>query len=262
MSFYSNICYELEIIKISSVFVIREGWTLYASSQTTLLENSMRRAYIQELKKKLSKGHDILGRDQYVNSAVLVPLLVVGGEQHILFEKRAAHIKQGNEICFPGGHFDRNRDTSYLETALRETREELGIDPDTVEILGQLDTLVAPRGIIVESYLGCVEINDLDDLQLDRAEVEKVFTVPVSWFRKNPPEIYHTRVEVQASYRDRLGEEHILLPVEELGLPSIYKKNRNDWQPKVIVYRREPEIIWGFTAAIVYNLISKFLEDC
>jgi len=217
-------------------------------------------AQIVELKKKLLKGHDILGRDQYANSAVLVPLVFIRGEQHLLFEKRAQHIKQGSEVCFPGGHFDTKCDSSFLETALRETREELGIEPGSVEIIGQLDTLVSPRGVIVEIFLGCVELSDLSELELDRSEVDEAFTVPLSWFIKNPPEIYYNRVEIQSSYIDEQGKEQILLPVEKLGLPSLYKKNRSEWMPRVIVYKREPDIIWGLTAAIVHNLVTKVLQ--
>ncbi len=217
----------------------------------------MRKAQILELKKKLLEGHDILGRDQYANSAVLVPLISIKGESHLLFEKRAPHIKQGNEVCFPGGHFDKNFDSGYLQTALRETREELGIDPESIEILGQLDTLVSPRGVIVESYLGYIKLIDVDELDLDKTEVDETFTVPLSWFIENPPEIYHNRVEIQSSHRDEQGKEQILLPVEKLGLPLHYKKNRSEWLARVIVYRREPYMIWGLTAAIVYNMINK-----
>lgn len=219
----------------------------------------MLEAHILELKKKLLKGPDILGRDQYANSSVLVPLVFVKGEEHLLFEKRAQHIKQGSEICFPGGHFDKKCDSSFLETALRETREELGIDPGSVEIIGQLDTLVSPRGVIVEIFLGCIELSDISELELDRSEVDEAFTVPLSWFVKNPPEIYHNRIEIQPSFIDEQGKEQILLPVEKLGLPSLYKKNRSEWMPRVIVYKREPDIIWGLTAAIVHNLITKVL---
>lgn len=217
----------------------------------------MEKTRISELKTKLLSSPDILGREGYVNTAVLVPLLLIDGVECLLFERRAPHIKQGNEICFPGGHFDGELDSSYLDTALRETREELGINSSSVEIIGQLDTLVTPRGVIIESYFAAVELTNPADLQIDRTEVDEVFTVPLSWFFNNPPEVYHTRVEIQSSYKDSNGNERILLPVEELGLPSRYKKNRSEWKHRVIVYKKNPHIIWGLTAAIVYNLVQK-----
>ncbi len=217
----------------------------------------MRKELISELKKKLSNGPDILGRDYYSNSAVLVPLVFCNGEEHLLFEKRAPHIKQGNEICFPGGHFDKNRDSSYLETALRESKEELGIERESIEVIGQLDTLVSPRGVIIECFLGSVELDSTRELVLDSTEVSEAFVIPLSWFIENQPEIYHTRVEIQSSYHDTDGTEQILLPVEKLGLPAHYKDNRGEWIYQVVVYKCEPYTIWGFTAAIVYNLINK-----
>lgn len=218
---------------------------------------SMDRERVNTLKQKLSSGPDILGRDQYTVSAILVPLVCINGKDQLLFEKRAKHIKQGSEICFPGGHYDKNIDGSYVETALRETREELGIDSDSIQVIGQLDTLVSPRGLIVECFLAHLDIESLNQLNLDRNEVEEAFCVPVKWFQQNSPEIYRTRVEIQSSYEDDSGSRKILLPVDELGLPSRYKKNRSEWMHRVVVYRRNPDIIWGLTAAVVDNLINK-----
>ena len=213
-----------------------------------------------ELRERLASGPDILGREEYYCSAVLVPLVIIDDEEHLLFEERAAHIRQGGEICFPGGHYDREKDTDYLQTALRETHEELGVELSAVRVIGQLDTLVSPRGIIVECFLGFLNIDTVDELILDREEVAGVFTVPVSWFLENPPEIYHTRVETQSSYTDEHGKQQVLLPVEELGLPHHYKNKRSQWLRKVVVYRHESAIIWGLTAAIVENVMNKLFK--
>ena len=212
---------------------------------------------LMQLQKLVPPKPDILGREQYNSSAILVPLVHLHGEEQLLFERRAPHIKQGSEICFPGGHFDITKDDSYLETAIRETIEELGVEREKISIIGQLDTLVSPRGLIVECYLAGLDLSSLEDLHLDSMEVDEVFCVPVRWFINNPPEIYHTRVEIQSSYRDDSGNREILLPVDELGLPPHYKKNRSEWMHRVAVYRHERTIIWGLTAAVVDNLIRK-----
>jgi peroxisomal coenzyme A diphosphatase NUDT7 len=217
----------------------------------------MRSSRLIELQQKLEKSPGILGRNEYFLSAILVPLVEIEGEEHLLFEIRADHIRQGGEVCFPGGHYDSRKDSSYLETALRETHEELGIQPDSIKLIGQLDTLVSPRGIIVECFLGAIDIGNLGELQLDAEEVAEVFSVPVRWFLDNPPEVYHTRVETQSSYIDDQGRKKVLLPVEDLGLPARYKKNRSEWIRRVVVYRRGSQIIWGLTAAIVENLIAQ-----
>ena len=137
----------------------------------------MRSSRIVELQQKLGDPPGILGRDEYSLSAILVPLLDLQGEEHLLFEKRAAHIRQGGEVCFPGGHYDHNKDATYLETALRETHEELGLPRKAINLIGQLDTLVSPRGIIVECFLGAVDIGGLDELRLDTKEVTEVFSI-------------------------------------------------------------------------------------
>lgn len=220
-------------------------------------KQDMEKERLNSLRQKLTQGPDILGREEYNSSAILVPLVTISGQEQLLFEKRAKHIRQGSEICFPGGHYDRSVDGSYLETALRETGEELGLDSSLIHPIGQLDTLVSPRGLIVECFLAYVDIADLDELNVDRNEVEEAFCVPVKWFLQNNPEIYRTRIEIQSSYVDGDGSEKILLPVDELGLPPRYKKNRSEWMHRVVVYRREPDIIWGLTAAVVESLMRK-----
>lgn len=217
----------------------------------------MRRERLTALKNRLPSPPGVLGREEYFSTAILVPLIIINGEEHLLFQKRAPHIRQGNEICFPGGHFDRDVDNTYLDTALREVWEELGVGPNDIEIVGQLDTLVSPRGLIVDCFLGVLAIDRITDLQLDKSEVDEVFTVPIVWFQQNPPEIYYSRVEMQSSYIDDDGVSRVLLPVDELGLPAKYKKNRSEWLKRVVVYKREPDIIWGLTAAVVENLILK-----
>jgi len=72
---------------------------------------------LENLKKKLPPIPGILGKEEYFNAAVLIPLMMINGEYHFLFEKRAAHIRQGGEVCFPGGEFDPEVDTSFQDTA-------------------------------------------------------------------------------------------------------------------------------------------------
>jgi len=199
----------------------------------------------------------ILDRELYFNSAVLVPFLLIGGEYHLLFQKRAADIRQGSEICFPGGRHDGNLDRDFQETAVRETVEELGLAREKITITGRLDTLITPRGMIVETFIGTLALDSLDELRPALGEVEEVFTIPVSWFIQNSPEIYFIRVELQPSTTGPDGKKHILLPVDELGLPAIYGENREGMRSRVIVYKTEKHLIWGLTAAIVFDMIQK-----
>ncbi len=218
-------------------------------------KNDKNNRLFRQLRGLLARPPGILGRAYYQSTAILVPLVVQKDDVHLLFEKRAADIPQGGEICFPGGYFDRKLDSDLLDTALRETEEELGLKRDGIDVLGQLETLVSPRGLVVDCFLAVIDLG-ADQLRLDPREVAEVFTVPLSWFARHPPEIYHSRVELQSSYVDDNGEEQVLLPVDELGLPARYKNRRSEWLQRVVVYRRQPDIIWGLTAAVVENLVE------
>jgi coenzyme A diphosphatase NUDT7 len=68
----------------------------------------------------------ILGHENTIKSAVLLPLFFDSGECYVLFEKRARTMKrQPGEICFPGGTREPSDDDSEY-TAIRESSEELG----------------------------------------------------------------------------------------------------------------------------------------
>ena len=134
------------------------------------------------------------------NSAVLIPLIHINDEYHLLFQKRANNIRQGGEVCFPGGEFDPEKDRDFLETAVRETIEEIGIKKDDIEIIGEMDTLVAPMGVTVDPFVGVLNINDLDKLNIDQTEVDRVFILPVSYFLSNNPSEYYVNLEVRTIF--------------------------------------------------------------
>jgi len=58
---------------------------------------------LEKLKESLSLHAGIIQKEEYLNTAVLIPLLDINNEYHFLFEKRSANIRQGGEICFLGG---------------------------------------------------------------------------------------------------------------------------------------------------------------
>lgn len=215
---------------------------------------------LKALLKKLPKVPGILGRDEYFNSVVLVPLIWSNGEYHFIFQKRNPAIRQGGEICFPGGMYDSEEDKNREETAVRETYEEMGISRDKIKILGALDTMITPMGVMVDAFIGVLDINSLDELKVNRDEVEYTFSVPVSYFETHEPERYKARVMVEPSYRDKDGREVILFPSEELNIPVVYRKPWGGRMYKILVYKVKGETIWGITARFIYHVISKFRE--
>lgn len=185
---------------------------------------------------------------------MLVPLVEIDNKFHFLFEKRANNIRQGGEVSFPGGEFDNKKDRGLRHTALRETSEELGLPAEKIKIIGKLGTLVAPMGVTVDAFVGVLSINNLDDLSIDKNEVEKVFLLSVEHFLKQKPEEYSVKVEVHPSYTDENGKKIELLPVQKLGLPLRYSKPWKNGVHRILVYNSSEEVIWGITAEIVYEL--------
>ena len=166
----------------------------------------MLKSGLDELTAILKNHNAVIGKDRYFNSAVLIPLIWIDNEYHILFEKRAAHIRQGGEVSFPGGEFDSNLDSNLKETAIRETIEELGINKSAINILGTMGTLVAPMGITLDVYVANLEIDNPEELKIDKNEVEKIFTLPVSFFKFNEPEKFSVRVEAHPHYKNESGD--------------------------------------------------------
>lgn len=217
--------------------------------------------YQNTLQKITSVEPTIIGREKYLNSAVLIPIVELSGKENLLFQKRSQSVRQPGEISFPGGHFEKNKDQNFLSTAVRETCEELGIFEKQITVLGKLGTLVAPMGVIVESYIGIININSLEELNIDLTEVEKVFTVPIEYFINNNPLEYVTRLELHPYILKENGEREELLPVKDLGLPERYSLPWTRGKHRVLVYNKTEEIIWGITAELVNDLTTKLREQ-
>ena len=211
---------------------------------------------IERLSSLLPDVPGIQGRHRYFNSAILVPFVWLQGEYHLLFQVRATNIRQGDEVCFPGGAFEEGVDESYLETALRETEEELGLGRDRIELLGRLDTLVVPMGTALEPYIGMLNVESLEELNPDPSEVARIFTLPAAYFLEHEPEVYSVRVEVHPYRQDEAGREITLLPSRELGLPARYHSSWGGKEIPIFVYRTPEAVIWGMTAEIIGDLMG------
>lgn len=215
---------------------------------------------INLLKNVLANQPSVLAKDKYFNSAVLVPLLSVNDKCHFLFEKRAGNIKQGGEVSFPGGEIDTRLDKNFKDTAIRETTEELGVVADQIEIIGGMGTLVAPMGMTVDPFVGILNINSVEDLNIDIKEVEKVFTIPVSFFLENKPDTYYINVRAHPYDIDNEGNKIELLPVKKLGLLNRYANPWRKARHRVFVYNTPGEIVWGITAEIVYEFCKLIID--
>lgn len=116
--------------------------------------------------------------EPYKKAAVLIPLCVVNDKVSLLYTLRAPHMKtHRNQVSFPGGMLD-VQDKSLEDTALRETREELGIERQSVQVWGSGKLIVTRADISVLPVIGQIKHPlSVDALNINRSEVGDVFAV-------------------------------------------------------------------------------------
>ncbi|MBL4942050.1 MAG: CoA pyrophosphatase [Colwellia sp.] len=142
---------------------------------------------------------------------------------HVLLTKRASHLKHHpSQISFPGGKAEPT-DKNLVHTALREAQEEIGLDPNTVTVIGQLASYEIISGYQVTPIIAI--INSVQTYQKDDNEVDEIFQVPLQHFLTD--ENHHTIV----SYRN--GRHH-----------------------NVHFYPYQHYNIWGATAAMMKDLVD------
>lgn len=113
-------------------------------------------------------------------AAVLVPVVERSSALSLLFTKRTDHLHHHpGQISFPGGRVEES-DTSAVDTALRETEEEIGLQRSHVELLGALPDYFTGTGFRVTPVVGLV--HPPFRLTLDAFEVAEAFEVPLAHF--------------------------------------------------------------------------------
>ncbi len=118
-------------------------------------------------------------------SAVLVPLYVADGRLWVLLTRRNASLPHhAGQYSFPGGVREPG-DADDVATALRESREELGIDPGTVMVLGRLDDIRTPTGYQIAPVVGALPY----PFAMAPAEEEVEAVVPVPYAYLANPEM-------------------------------------------------------------------------
>lgn len=160
-------------------------------------------------------------------AAVLVPVIAHEGDPQVLFTVRTRHMrKHAGQISFPGGSAD-SGDSGPVDTALRESEEEIALERGRVRILGYLDDYPTITGFRVTPVVGLVEPGART--RPDGVEVEEVFEVPLHFVLD--PENYRRR---------HLLRDGVKLPY--WGLPY------------------GERFIWGATAGMLRDLMRKVGE--
>jgi len=164
-------------------------------------------------------------------AAVLIPLVRWKDEWHLVFTRRTDEVEHHKgQVSFPGGGCDLN-ETTPEETALREAREEIGLMPKDVRLLGRLNDMATSTGFRVTPVVGVMPWPY--GIRLEPAEVVRVFTIPLSWLAE----------------RGNWEEQ----PITPAGMP----------RPIPVVKYREydGELLWGISARITLNLLKILLGE-
>ena len=176
--------------------------------------------------------------------SVLIPLIKVDENWEIIYELRAKTLKsQPGEISFPGGRVE--KDETFQETSVRETMEELLIQGDNIEIIGELDYLVSYSNFTIHCFLGVIKGINLKDIKPNKDEVDHLFSVPVDYFLKNEPEKYEL---------DLMTVENEEFPYNLL--PNGKNYNFRKGKHPVLFYKYNDYLIWGFTARMTKHLME------
>ena len=178
------------------------------------------------------------------NFAVLCPFVELDGQTHLIFEVRSRNVRQGGEVCFPGGAMEQGETAE--QCALRETEEELGIPPEEVRLFGRSDFLANQENFLLRPVLGVVSPAGFAAIRPSRAEVAEVFTVPLRFFRETPPQVYHYDLEARVP-----GD----FPYEKVGISRDYPWRGG--RVSVPIWEYEGHIIWGMTGRILWDLLRE-----
>jgi 8-oxo-dGTP pyrophosphatase MutT (NUDIX family) len=188
------------------------------------MSEERRTSWIEEVRARLaSPPPRRLAPGEGRPAAVLVPLYVDAGELWTVLTRRSENLpSHKSQYAFPGGGRELGEDP--WEAALRETHEEIGVEPKTVLRLGHLDETGSPAGYRIIPCVGAVPF----PLQtaVNAGEISEVFSVPLS-----------------ALANPRLTEER---PVVVNGRERMLR-----------VYHLGARSVWGLTARILQNLLVR-----
>jgi len=160
----------------------------------------------------------------YRRAAVLVPLFEADGAPLLLLTKRTDAVEHHKgQISFPGGG-EEPGDADLLATALRESYEELGLPPHSVEVWGRLDEVeTVVSGFAITPFVG--RIPRPVGLRPNPNEIDEIVTVPLATFL-DPANLRTERVV------------------------------RDGWSGELLFYDCGPHVVWGATARIIHSMME------
>lgn len=158
-------------------------------------------------------------------ASVLVPLLRVEDQWHLLFIRRTQQVSDHKgQVAFPGGAAEPT-DRDAVDTALREAEEEIGLPPSGVDILGRMSDYFTISNYLISPVVGLIRQPFIPQLSLD--EVERVFSIPLSWLAR------------RGNYEEKL-----------------YTRPNGSQEMVIFFSLFDQELLWGITARITVNFLT------
>ena len=175
-------------------------------------------------------------------AAILIPIVRDKDEPALLMEVRSLKVRQPGEVCFPGGHIEEGE--TCMDAALRETYEELGIRPSSVNVLPGMEPEWHREKKYVYPVLAEIDPFEPESLLLRQEEVSEVFTMPLSWLLSHEPAVY-----------DISDPESEKLPV----ILRQYLRNYQRGPNTTYYWAYERYGIWGLTAMFLVRFRDMLL---
>ncbi|CAJ0608634.1 unnamed protein product [Cylicocyclus nassatus] len=169
--------------------------------------------------------------------SVLVPLLEMNSKPSLLFTKRSIRLNQHRgEVCFPGGKMEKDEDVE--KTALRETQEEIGIDPKSVDVWGRLKPVLT-RNLkeTVVPVVGCIDKDMIKPELVNRHEVQTLFSASLEELSQTARYTHFSTKMVD-----------FILPVFFTREFDVHWHNKEEFLPTE--FR-----IWGLSAIMLHQLL-------
>jgi 8-oxo-dGTP pyrophosphatase MutT (NUDIX family) len=164
---------------------------------------------------------------ELIPAGVLILLFERQGELSVVLTRRTHEVEHHKgQVSLPGGVMDAT-DTTIIETALRETEEEVGLSRTSIEVIGVLNDFLTPSGFRITPVVAFLPF--VPSFSINRAEVTEVFDVPLSFFL----DLRNERVEQLERYGTMID---------------------------MYFYRYGNYEIWGATAAMIRSFLHAFSE--
>ena len=182
------------------------------------------------------------------SAAILIPIVRDKDEPALLMEVRSQRVRQPGEVCFPGGHIEAGE--SCIDAALRETDEELGIRPSSVNVIQKMEPEWHREKKSVYPVLAEIDPFEPERLRLRQEEVSEVFTMPLAWLLSHEPAVY-----------DISDPESEKLPVILRQYLRNYKRGSDTKRgPNTTYYWAYAQYgIWGLTARFLVRFRDMLL---